>query len=263
MSSTEKTDSVHSTDVEDIELERMEGGGVVPDDADVEEREAPVAEDEEDDEDEDELRGEKKALKKRRAKYKEELKQAKKDERKDLLGTGRWDLEEEERKDVKGTWHFWQGDDWTEEEKAALRSAWKEIGAGSLAGTCAALMNSFAVAAADANADAAHLRADNATGVDHDAFQLLSDGADHTAKGTYALVAATATAGITTLLWGFRTYRSVCVKHAERLRNLNRPASTIRREALENYVNQLDARLATIEEKLAELEEQARAEASQ
>lgn len=267
---------------EDIDLDRVEGGGAVSesedseeeapdgvdsdgddsdgDDSDTDDSESEEPESEES-EDAAELIREWDVLAERRDGLEGDIEQARKDERKELLGTKRWDLERDERREIKGTWHFNQGDDWTEEEKAALRAAWKELGQGALQGACAALMNAFGSAAAVAGQQAAHARLDNATADDRAALEFQATAADLTVGGATAVVAATASNALMSLLWGVRSYWSVCTKHAERLKNLNNPPSTVRREELERYAKELDERLAKIEARLKRLVEQATDEA--
>lgn len=267
MSSVEKTDSAPSSAEEDTELDEMERGVRGRQDPHDEEQEPSDAEDgeegegtgDQDEEDEGELRQRKRDLKKRRVDIEKELKQARKAERDELLGTGGWDLDKEEHKEIKGTWHlpFFRGDDWTAEEKAALHSAWVVLTVGTLVGACTALANGFTLTAATSNAKAADLRAGNATVTEQGFLDHQATAARYTVASATTAEATAVSVSLGALLGGIVSYRAVCAKHAERIRNLNRPRSTVRREELENYFEQLDTRLDEVRAKLKELRDRA------
>lgn len=261
MSSPEKTDSAPQSEeeVRQDEMERGVRGEPAPHD---EEQEPPDDEDDEAENAEAALRRREQDLRARRTKIGRELKQARKDERKELLGTGRWDLENNKRKEIKGTWHLpgLMGDDWTAEERSALRSAWAVLTFGTFVGACTALANAFSLAAATSNAEAADLRASNATEADQGFLDHQASAAGYTVASVTVAEATAVTVSLGVLIGGLVSYKAVCAKHAERLRNLNRPASTIRREELENYFNQLGERLEDVRAELEELRDKANAE---
>ncbi len=179
---------------------------------------------------------------------KRELNQARLEEREHHREKGTWDDERGAAVKVDATWSFWKGSEWSAEEKRNLKTARTAIGIGVVAAIGTVSAASVGVFAAKENLDAADERLNNtpsnSTAYDMNQDLLLNaqGGLAQNASTLYGAFAA----AVGVLTGGIVMYVNTCSKHAETVRDLNRPEITKKRERMETWVQELTERLNAV-----------------
>jgi hypothetical protein len=186
---------------------------------------------------------------------KRELNQARFEEREHHREKGTWDDERGLAVKVDATWSFWKGSDWSAEEKRNLKTARTAIGVGVVAAIGTVSAASVGVFAAKENLDAAEERL-NTTPSNSTAYEMNQDLLLN-AQGSLAQSASTLygafAAAVGVLTGGIVMYVNTCAKHAETVKDLNRPEITKKRERMEAWVQELTEKLNAEREKLRRL----------